>query len=53
MVNIGHAMEVKSANEEALYEASNLGIFVGVISVSGSSNQSCSESGLEHLSILN
>ena len=51
MSNISHAMEVKSSNKEAFYEARNLGIFVGVIGVCSSSNESCSESGLEHLSI--
>ena len=40
MANISHAMEVKSSDKEAFHEARNLSIFVGVISVCGSSNQS-------------
>ena len=47
VTNIGHAMEVEGTNEEAFNEAGDLGVVMGVVSMSCSSDKSGSES-LEH-----
>jgi hypothetical protein len=49
VADIGHAVEIEGADEEALNEASNLNIVVSIISLSDDSNESCSESSLKHL----
>ena len=47
--DISHAMEIEGTDEETLYEASNLGIVMGIVSLSEDSNECSSKSSLVHL----
>ena len=49
--DVGHAMEIEGTNEETLHEASNFGIVMGVVGLSGSSNQ-CSSKSTIHLYVV-
>ena len=49
VADIGHTMEVEGTNEESLDKASNLGIVMGIVSLSEDSNECSSKSSLVHL----